>query len=291
VAAFFTAQPEGQHHGDQQGKSQEQNPETFEAIFHAAGPIMNLKSVFLWAHRGFSAQAPENTLAAFSLAEAAGADGIELDVHLSREKVPMVIHDETVDRTTDGRGVVADLTVRQLQSLDAGSWFSGQFAAEAIPTLEEVFQWAGDRLRLNLEIKSAAAGKAVLDLLDVYAQVDVLVSSFDHDLLSELHRCSPALPLAFLCDSHFWRRPLKRAIACEARAFHPSVRLVSRPLINAARHAGLAVHAWTVDDPGTARNLLRRGCSGLFTNNPGKLQEIARIGENFLDPSAHARIF
>ncbi len=93
---------------------------------------------FLWAHRGASFCAPENTLAAFAAAVAAGADGIELDIHLSRNGIPVVIHDETLQRTTDGYGAVAGRTLQQLQQLDAGSWFSAAFADQVIPSLEEV---------------------------------------------------------------------------------------------------------------------------------------------------------
>jgi glycerophosphoryl diester phosphodiesterase len=192
-------------------------------------------------------------------------------VHLSRDRVPVVIHDESVDRTTDGKGAVADLTLRQLRRLDAGSWFSTSFAEERLPTLEDVLQWAGERLRLNLEIKSADAAQAVLDLLGGYPRSRVLLSSFDHRLLTSLHQRAPHLQLAFLCDSLFWRRILKKAVHSKAAAFHPSARLVSRPLVFAARRAGIAVHPWTVDDPALARKLLRVGCSGIFTNDPASL--------------------
>ena len=97
-----------------------------------------MNDFFIWAHRGASASAPENTLAAFRAAEAAGAAGIELDVHLSADGVPVVIHDETVDRTTDGHGPVAALTLCRLRQLDAGRWFAPAFAGEALPTLEEI---------------------------------------------------------------------------------------------------------------------------------------------------------
>src|SRR5512134_1609461 len=97
----------------------------------------------VWAHRGASAAAPENTMAAFRAAEAAGADGIELDVHLSRDGVPVVIHDATLERTTTGTGRVAARSVAALQSLDAGSWFAPHFADEVLPTLEETLRLFG----------------------------------------------------------------------------------------------------------------------------------------------------
>lgn len=223
---------------------------------------------FIWAHRGASADAPENTLVAFAAAEAAGADGIELDVHLSRDGVPVVIHDERVERTTDGRGRVAGLSLAELRRLDAGGWFSPRFAGEPIPVLEEVLDWAGDRLRLNIEIKEAAAGQALLDLLPRYPRVRVLVSSFDHRLLAELRRRDGNLPLGFLFEEDGWHRVLRRALACGAESLHPRADRVSRPLLAACKRAGLALCPWTVDDPGHIRALRRLGIDGLFTNDP-----------------------
>ncbi len=127
-------------------------------------------------------------MAAFRAAEAAGADGIELDVHLSRDGVPVVIHDETIDRTTDGRGAVRRMSTGELRRLDAGGWFAAEFAGERLPELAEVLSWAGDRQRLNVEIKGADAGIAVLRQLRDFPQARVLISSFDHRLLQELRR-------------------------------------------------------------------------------------------------------
>lgn len=225
---------------------------------------------FVWAHRGASSRAPENTLAAFRAALEAGADGIELDVHLSRDGVPVVLHDETLERTTSGRGAVAALPVAALQRLDAGAWFAPRFRGEPLPTLEQVLDWVGGRVRLNIEIKSAAAGAAVLELLRAYPRVRPLLSSFDHSLLERLRQCSPQLPLAFLTESRFWRRALRRAVDCRAESLHPRQDLVSRPLLAACRRAGLAVYPWTVDDTKRMEALRRAGVDGLFTNDPSR---------------------
>lgn len=227
-----------------------------------------MSGFFIWAHRGASSEAPENTLAAFRAAEASGADGIELDVHLSRDGVPVVLHDDTVERTTDGRGEVRRLTVRQLKELDAGSWFGPAFAGEPIPTLEEVLAWAEDRLRLNVEIKSEEAGRTVLDLVGAFPAARLLISSFDHRLLARLRAADSALPLGFLCDSLFWRSAVRRAAAGAAESFHPRRNLLSRPLVAACRRAGLAVFPWTVDRPEEIRLCRRLGVDGIFTNAP-----------------------
>ncbi|BCR04196.1 glycerophosphoryl diester phosphodiesterase [Desulfuromonas versatilis] len=232
--------------------------------------------LFVWAHRGDSAHAPENTLAAFAAAEAAGCDGIELDVHLCRDGVPVVIHDETLQRTTDGRGRVAATWLRQLRELDAGSWYAAAFAGERLPTLREVLEWAEDRLRINIEIKSAAAGMAVLDLLGDFRRARVLISSFDHKLLAALRRDAPELPLGFLVDSRFWRAGLRRAVASGAESFHPRQDTLSRAMLSACRDAGLALYPWTVDDDKRLSELLRLGVDGVFTNDPARAIACAR---------------
>ena len=209
-------------------------------------------------------------MAAFCLAEKLGVDGIELDVHLSRDGVPVVMHDDTVDRTTNGRGQISDYTLHSLQSLDAGSWFSSEFSGEPVPMLADVLNWAGNRLRLNIEIKTTSAGRAVLDLLADYPDSDVLVSSFRHDLLFTMRQWSPDLSIAFLTDSCFWRVALKRAVACHAASFHPPAQHVTRMMVEACHKHGLAVYPWTVDTVDRQRGLIRMGVDGLFTNMPNR---------------------
>jgi glycerophosphoryl diester phosphodiesterase len=234
---------------------------------------------FLWAHRGASRRAPENTLAAFSEALASGADGIELDIHLSGDGVPVVIHDDTLDRTTDGCGAVGSATLRQLQRLDAGSWFAAGFAGETIPTLDAIMEKFAGRLRLNLELKELRAGMAVLELLSRYPSADIVISSFDYALLYRLRAAQPRLPIAVLCDSGNWRGAVKVARDLSACAFHPAADHVSRPLISACRQAGLPVHVWTVDHARAARSLVRAGVAGFFTNDPGNLKTaLCRFG-------------
>lgn len=231
-----------------------------------------MTELFLYAHRGASADAPENTLAAFRRALAAGADGIELDVHLSADGVPVVIHDDTLERTTDGHGAVAAHLLDSLQTLDAGRWFAAHFAGEPLPTLEETLRLLAGRLRLNLEVKDTRAGMAVLELLWQFPQAEAVVSSFDHALLARLRRAAPDLTLAVLAESD-WHLALGRAKALGASAFHPRADLVSRPLLAACRHLRLPVFAWTVDEPAEARRLARLGIDGLFTNNPACLRQ------------------
>jgi len=210
-------------------------------------------------------------MAAFFAAVESGADGIELDLHLSRDRVPMVIHDETLERTTSGRGMVAQQDFAMLRQLDAGSWFSPEFSGELLPTLTEVLTGFAGKLRLNLEIKQFAAGSAVLELLKSYPDAEVVVSSFDHDLLCQMRKVDPRLPLAVLFEGGDWRRALRTAVELAAVSFNPAAELVSGPMVVACSQAGVPVHVWTVDDPALARSLVSSGVSGLFSNDPARI--------------------
>jgi glycerophosphoryl diester phosphodiesterase len=226
----------------------------------------------LWAHRGASAEAPENTLAAFRLAERQGADGLEFDIQLSADGVPVVIHDETLERTTDGVGKVEQRPLAALLKLDAGSWFSADFQGEPLVALETVLAWAGNRLLLNIEVKNPRADRPLLRVLEAFPGARVVVSSFDHALLERLHAARPDLPLGFLNDSRLWRRALTRANRNGALSFHPGRTRVSRALLQACRSQGVEVHVWTVDDPAEAWRLKRMGVAGIFTNQPARLR-------------------
>ncbi len=234
-----------------------------------------MNGFFVWAHRGASALAPENTLAAFRVAEAAGAAGLELDVQLSRDGVPVVLHDATVERTSDGRGPVAELPLAELRQFDAGSWFSTAFAGEKIPTLQEILVWGGSRLRFNIEIKDSAAGQAVLDLSRLYRQASIVVSSFDHDLLRRLRRRAPQLPLAFLWEQPDWLNAVERAAACAAESFNPRYDCLSADLVAACHHRGMAVYPWTVDKDEDFEECRRLAVDGIFCNDPAQI--LARL--------------
>jgi len=213
-------------------------------------------------------------MAAFSAAVACGADGLELDIHLSRDGIPVVIHDETLDRTTDGQGLVEVKTWPQLQMLDAGSWFSRSFTGELIPALEDVLESFGGQIRLNLEIKDLGAGEAVCELLKRHPDADCVISSFDYLLLARLRSADDRLPIAVLFESGNWRHAVRFASGLRAVAFHPEGGQVNRPMISACQRAKLPVYVWTVDDPEGARSLFRAGVAGVFTNQPRVLRRI-----------------
>lgn len=227
-----------------------------------------MQDYVLWAHRGASAVAPENTMAAFFIAADCGASGLEMDVHTSKDGVPVIIHDETLERTTNGSGKVCNMPLRELKKLDAGAWFSPAFSGEQIPALVDVLEIFHGRLRLNLELKDFDSGVKVLSVIKEYPGTDCVISSFNYQLLDLLRSLESDLPLAVLFAEGNWRQAVTFAIELKAEAFHPEVAQVGRPMISACNEAGLPVIAWTVDEPKVVKSLLRAGVKGIFTNNP-----------------------
>ncbi|HEX6386159.1 MAG TPA: glycerophosphodiester phosphodiesterase family protein [Anaerolineae bacterium] len=226
------------------------------------------------AHRGASADAPENTLTAFALAREQGADGVELDVHLSADGWPVVIHDERVERTTSGTGRVSRLTVAELQALDAG-------AGQAIPTLDEVFEMLGPGFLYNVEIKaegwrSKGIEAAVADRIEAYhLENQTVVSSFSPLVVRRARRHLTRTTLVALIHD----RPLSRfhTWLARAEADHPHYSLVDTAYMERVRKQGYRVHVWTVDDPAEARRLAGLGVHAIVTNKPEFIRESLRM--------------
>jgi len=234
------------------------------------------------AHRGASAAAPPNTLAAFEKAIELGADGIEFDVHFSADGVPVVIHDFTVDATTDGSGRVADLTLAQLKQLDAGTRFDPAFTGERIPTLDDVLRAVGNRLLLNIELKTTSLGdngleRAVITLVEQHGlSRRVLFSSFNPFSLRRAKRIAPHIPAGLLYDQGL-SLPLRRAwlaFLAPHEARHPHYKMVDAHYMAWARRRGYRVNTWTVDDPGEMRRLVGLGVNGIITNVPDVLRSV-----------------
>ncbi len=220
------------------------------------------------AHRGYSGRAPENTLPAFEAAVAAGADAVEFDVEGTQDGVAVVIHDETVDRTTDGRGAVADLDAADLAGLDAGSSFGPAFAGTRIPTLAEVLGALAGRIAVNVEIKAGADPAVVTRVLAAAGLgAQALVSSFDVDLLRRVRARDGSVPLAVAVD----RVSSPEAILDLARELGllfvaPDADLLEDGELRALQAAGLPVLPWTIDDAPAMRRWLAAGVRGFFTN-------------------------
>lgn len=237
------------------------------------------------AHRGASAYAPENTLAAFRLAREMGADGIELDVQLSRDKVPVVIHDDTINRTTNGQGVVTELTVGELARLDAGAWKGDEFRGEPIPTLAQVFDALSDWIKptqrdrpclINVELKTERVRTAGLEreVMNVIARFGVqdriLLSSFNPLSLYRARKINPRLPRGLLYDNSlpiYFRNAWFRFLA-SPQAMHPEFPMIDARYMQWAQSRRLKVNTWTVDDPVEAARLAKLGVNALITNVP-----------------------
>lgn len=233
-------------------------------------------AVTCYAHRGARGHAPENTLAAFALAFDLGAEAIECDVQRSCDGQLVIIHDATVDRTTDGTGYVAEIRLRELRSLNAGRRWR---IHATIPTLAETLALVRERGgALNLEIKgesveqstgTALAVEPVLRSLDAEFRSRILVSSFEHPAIAEIKRRLPALRVALLYGNEWKGKDLLApAVAIHAEAIHPSVALVTRGLIRRAHDVGLRVNIWTANRPDTIRRLLAWGADGIFSDYP-----------------------
>ena len=233
----------------------------------------------IFAHRGASRLAPENTLAAFRRAVEIGADGVELDVQLSADGVPVVIHDATVDRTTDGSGEVRDLTLAQLQELDAGSYAGAAFTGERIPTLEETLVEVGDKLLVDIELKYPTLETTRLEaqVIEVIRrrgmQKRVWLSSFKPYALHTARRWGPEIPCGLLYGPLSLTSLLLAPITPH-EALHPYAGLVGERLMWWARRRGQRVIAWTVDDPDQARQLAAWGVDAIITNTPEALLDI-----------------
>lgn len=237
----------------------------------------------VFAHRGASLDAPENTLAAFRLGMTQGADGIELDVRLTADSELIVFHDDNLDRTTDGTGPVAAHTLWEIQQFDAGGWKGSRYAGEGIPTLDDVFE-ALPGVLVNVELKSRSIQadgleeKVLACILRHNASGRVLISSFHPLALARMRALDPALPLAMVLGPDL-SLPLRRAWLrhlAHPAALHPHHTMVTPRHMAWAHAHGLRVNAWTVDDPATMRRLIALGVQGIFTNVPGVLRDVIR---------------
>ena len=238
--------------------------------------LESLARPVIFAHRGASAHAPENTLAAFELALEQQADAIELDVKLSSDGYVVVHHDATVDRTTNGKGRVKDLSLAELKGLDAGSSFSEKFHGEKIPTLEEVFETLGKRTFINVELTNYKTPRdhlveTVCMLVKKHKmQKRVIFSSFFASNLSKARSYLPEVPRGLLALNGLlgaWARSFGFAFG-EYDALHPFLKDVSQQQASRVHRLNRRVHVWTVNDERDMRRLFSWGVDGIFTDDP-----------------------
>lgn len=236
---------------------------------------MDLGIPLVVAHRGASGEAPENTLPAFELARAQQADAIELDVRVTADGHFVVIHDAAVDRTTNGRGEVAALTLAEIKTLDAGSWFDPAFAGTRVPTLTEVLEWAGGTVDLCIEVKTPFPDPALPDLLQAvagYPRPRLLFASFDWQLIRRLKLLAPWAQMGLIWGRRPPAEPFEFARRLGGANLHPNVAIVDAAFVERAHRLGLRVFVWTVDGPDLAVTLGRMGVDGVVTDYPAKIR-------------------
>jgi glycerophosphoryl diester phosphodiesterase len=230
-------------------------------------------------HRGAKGHAPENTFASFNLAVELGVSAVETDVHLSKDGEVVLIHDHTVDRTTDGRGFVRDLTLAELRRLDAGSWFDPSFAGQQIPTLTELLSWAHDRVGVAIEIKNGpiyypGIAEKVIRLLQHHdMERQAILISFDHLVLREAKMIAPGVATGILYVGRFVDEA-GAARAAGADALHPNWAFVTPDLVETAHASGLAVSPWCPNDLQTLRMLSEMGVDSIGTDYPDLFDRI-----------------
>lgn len=231
------------------------------------------------AHRGASAQAPENTMAAFSLGLDQGCEGIELDVQLSKDGEFVIIHDEYLHRTTNGTGKVSDTDVSVLRQLDAGSWFHEDFKGEKIPTLEELLDFVPSEIFLNLELKYKPTHlqnveEKLLYLLNKKNRLsNVVISSFNHKNLYRLKKLDNDVKIGLLYNSNLIdHTKLIDTFNHSCYSLHPDYQMIDESDITSALEKGLKIFVWTVNKEKDYERLIKLGVTGIITDCPGNLK-------------------
>ncbi len=247
-----------------------------ETNFFYTDKVLNL------AHRGARMQAPENTLPAFRLAAELGADGIELDVQLSKDGALVIMHDFNVDKTTNGHGPVASMTLTELKALDAGSHFSAEFAGTPIPTLQEVFSALGPVLLINVELKSMVLkdngleAEVIRVIEDFGLQDRVLLSSFNPFSLMRAYRINPKIKrgLLWATDLPFYLRWLWFKSLTHRDMFHPQWDATTPQMVQKEHALGHLVNVWTCNEPEGMRKMLALGVDAIMTDYPDRLRQV-----------------
>ncbi|MFP7472018.1 glycerophosphodiester phosphodiesterase [Niallia taxi] len=232
----------------------------------------------IFAHRGYSARFPENTMIAFTEAEKASANGIELDVQMTKDGELVIIHDETVDRTTNGTGFVAEHTFSELRKLQASYKFAG--VNEKIPSLKELFEWMqGNSLLCNIEFKNNnvpynGMEEKTINLISEFGLGDrIIFSSFNHYSMVLSHRIAPEIETAALLSDRIYQ-PWIYATAIKAKGIHPNYKRITIPMVEQAERFGISVRPYTVNDAMKMTEFIQAGASAIITDEPVQAMQI-----------------
>lgn len=243
------------------------------AIAKPADYVAECSKPMVIAHRGGRKWAPENTMAGFKKSLENNIDAIELDIHRCKSGELVVIHDETLDRTTSGNGFVKDKTWDELKLLSAAKGQSPEFASEGIPLLKDVLTLIDGKLVLNIEIKNApirypGLEDDLLSLLKSYKYPDkIIISSFDHGIIAAIAKKSTRYKLALLGDSLIYRLG-NYAASAGATAWHPYFGELRKDAVDEAKASRLMVNVWTVNERPAWRTACDMGVDGICTDDP-----------------------
>lgn len=250
----------------------------FSQVFAEQPTVGERKQVDNVAHRGATGYAPENTIAAFDLAVEMKADYIEIDVQRSKDGELVLIHDTTVDRTTDGTGKVGDLTFEQLRSLDAGSWFGEQFEGEKIPTFDEILDRYHGKVGILVEMKSPELYPGIEEQvaeelkernLDKPQNEKIIIQSFNFDSMKKMDKLLPKVPIGVLTSNRAHTTPeALQEFSTYADWFNPSYGIVTKELVNQVHSLGMQIGSWTVRSQEAADFLFEMGVDAIITDYP-----------------------
>jgi len=239
------------------------------------------------AHRGFKKKYPENTLVAFQAAMDAGVPMIELDVALSRDRKLIVIHDATLDRTTNGHGSVHEFTLEELKQLDAGSWFHSDFAEQRLPELAEVLELVDGRVITNIEIKSHAyephhppdaIEKQVVELVKKEnLQDSILISSFDSNVLEQISLMEAPPQIALISKNPLERNTVEMCKHFNTFSWHPDQQIVTPRQVVKLHAAGIRVFPYKVDTPEDCARMIGLKVDGVITDDPVSVRRWSEV--------------
>ena len=236
----------------------------------------------IFAHRGFSGKYPENTMLAFEKAVEIGVDGIEMDVHLTKDNELVIIHDEDIKRTCNGQGLVRDMTLEELKKFDASATYVGVYGVNPIPTLREYFELVKDTdVITNIELKTGifeypTIEKRVIDMIYEYGLQDkIILSSFNHFTVKRCEELAPEIKRGFLCESwliNYGKYTAEQNVQC----CHPIFCNLSQEVVDEMHGAGCEINTWTVNEYEDIERLAAMGVDALIGNFPDRMIEVLR---------------
>jgi glycerophosphoryl diester phosphodiesterase len=252
---------------------------------------INNRNPIVVAHRGASGYAPENTMAAIKKAITMGVDMIEIDVQLSKDNEVVLMHDLTVDRTTNGKGKVRDLYLEEIKKLDAGKWFSSEFSGEKVPTLEEVIQAINGQCKLLIEVKRVKSKKLeienkIVQLINKYNAYNwCIVQSFETQVIKNIQALDKSIECHKLVTMNISVLPLHIDSRIKTgtiykyknvQSINPYFKMLNKRKVKKIHSYGQKVITWTVNEPEDMKRMIEMGVDGIITNYPDRLIQLLK---------------